>query len=231
MFEKEKLEIIKGGLKLDRYGLIALAGGNLSMRMPTGEILITPSGMIYEDMVADDVVVMTVDGKIIEGNRKPSSDTEGILYIFQHRPDINAVIHTHQPYATAISLLQDEFRADLTTLGNACRGNVRCTPYSSPGSVEMGVDTVNYLGDSLAVILSHHGVMTVGDSLKQALNAAVYLEECARGYLAARAVGEIRHLNDEQIKQTVEVYKFVGQTHGAIPHELLHRIPGDGEKQ
>ncbi len=230
MFEKEKLEIIKGGLKLDRYGLIALAGGNLSVRMPTGEILITPSGMIYEDMVADDVVVMSLDGKVIEGTRKPSSDTEGILYIFQHRSDINAVIHTHQPYATAISLLQDEFRADLTTLGNSCRGNVRCTPYSSPGSVEMGIDTVNYLGDSLAVILSHHGVMTVGDSLKQALNAAVYLEECARAYLAARAVGEIRHLNDEQIKQTVEVYKYVGQTHGAIPHELLQRIPDDKTK-
>ena len=123
MFEKEKREIIKGGLKLDRYGLVSLAGGNLSMRMPSGEILITPSGMIYEDMVEDDVVVMDVNGNIIEGDRKPSSDTEGILYIFRERPDVMAVIHTHQPYATAISLIQDEFRADLTTLGNACRGN------------------------------------------------------------------------------------------------------------
>lgn len=211
MFEKEKLDIIKGGMKLDRYGLISLAGGNLSLRMPSGEILITPSGMIYEDMVADDVVVMDVNGKIIEGTRKPSSDTEGILYIFRERPDINAVIHTHQPYATAISLIQDEFRADLTTLGNACRGNVRCTPYSSPSSIEMGMDTVKYLGDQLAVILSHHGVMTVGDSLKQALNAAVYLEECAKAYLAARACGEIRHLTDAQIRQTAEIYKYVGQ--------------------
>ena len=63
MFEKEKLEIIKGGMKLDRYGLIALAGGNLSLRMPTGEILVTPSGMIYEDMVADDVIVMDQIGR------------------------------------------------------------------------------------------------------------------------------------------------------------------------
>lgn len=230
MFEKEKLEIIKAGIQLDRYGLISLAGGNLSTRMPTGEILVTPSGMIYEDMVADDMVVMDLDGNIIDSTRKPSSDTAGVLYIFRHRPDINAVIHTHQPYATAISLLQDEFRADLTTLGNACCGNVRCSPYSSPGSIEMGIDTVNYLGDSLAVILSHHGVMTVGDSLKQALNAAVYLEECARGYLAARAVGEIRHLNDEQIKQTVDVYKYVGQDHGEIPLDLLGRIPSDPQK-
>jgi len=223
MFESEKMEIIKGGMKLDRYGLVSLAGGNLSMRMPSGEILITPSGMIYEDMAADDVVVMDVNGNIIEGTRKPSSDTEGILYIFRERPDINAVIHTHQPYATAISLIQDEFRADLTTLGNACRGSVKCTPYSSPGSLEMGIDTVAYLGDQLAVILSHHGVMTVGDSLKQALNAAVYLEECARGYLAARACAEIRHLTDDQIRQTAEIYKYVGQGKGEIPRELLGR--------
>lgn len=227
MFEKEKREIIKAGMKLDRYGLIALAGGNVSMRMPTGEILITASGMIYEDMTEDDVVVMDIDGNIIEGARKPSSDTPGILYIFKHRPDVNAVIHTHQPYATAISLIQDEFHCDLTTLGNACRGNVTCTPYSSPGSVEMGMDTVNYIGDALAVILGHHGVMTIGDSLKQALNAAVYLEECARAYLAARACGPVRTLNDEQIKQTVEIYKYVGQSSATLPEELTKRIPSD----
>ncbi len=223
MFEKEKLEIIKGGMKLDRYGLISLAGGNLSLRMPTGEILITPSGMIYEDMVEDDVVVMDLNGNIIEGTRKPSSDTEGILYIFRERPDIMAVIHTHQPYATAIGLIQDEFRADLTTLGNACRGSVKCTPYSSPASIEMGMDSVKYLGDQLAVILSHHGVITVGDSLKQALNAAVYLEECAKGYLAARACGETRHLTDAQIRQTAEIYKYVGQGTADMPKELLGR--------
>lgn len=223
MFEKEKREIIKGGLALDKYGLVSLAGGNLSMRMPSGEILITPSGMIYDEMVEDDVVVMDIDGNIIEGTRKPSSDTAGILYIFKHRPDVNAVIHTHQPFATAISLIQDEFRADLTTLGNACRGNVKCTPYSSPGSVEMGMDTVNYIGDQLAVILGHHGVMTIGEDLHQALNAAVYLEDCAKGYLAARACGEVRPLTDEQIKQTAEIYKFVGQGHGEIPKELLGR--------
>ena len=225
MFEQEKLDIIKAGMKLDRYGLISLAGGNLSLRMDDGNILVTPSGMIYEDMVADDMLVMDLDGNIVEGTRKPSSDTAAILYIFNKRPDVKAIIHTHQPYATAISLIEGEteFRADLTTLGNACGGNVPIAPYSSPGSEDMGIDTVNYLGDGHAVILAHHGVMTCGDSLKQALNAAVYLEECAKGYLAARAVGPTKHLTDAQIKQTVEIYKFVGQGHGEIPEELLGR--------
>lgn len=224
MFEQQKKGVIKAGMTLDRYGLIALSGGNVSARMDDGNILITPSGMIYEDMVVDDVIVMTTDGKIIEGTRKPSSDTEGILYIFRERPDVMAVIHTHQPYATAISLIQDEFRADLTTLGNAAAGNVNVAPYAPPGSLAMGEDTVKYIGDSLALILAHHGVMTIGNSIKQALYAAVYLEETAKAYLAAAAVGPTRRLNDEQIRQAVEVFKYVGQGTEDAPEELTKRI-------
>lgn len=224
MFTEQKKELIAGGIKLDRYGLIALSGGNLSSRMPTGEILVTPSGMIYEDMDADDVLVMDREGTIIEGSRKASSDTEAILYIFQKRPDINGTVHTHQPYATAISLIQDEFQVNLTTLGNAAQGAVKVSPYSSPGSIDMGIDTVNYLGDSLAVILAHHGVMTVGKDLKQALYAAIYMEESAKCYLAARAVGLTKELTPAQIQQSIDVFKFYGQDHKEIPKELTKRV-------
>jgi len=224
MFFEEKKKIIKTGMTLDRYGLISLSGGNISSRMPTGEILISPSGMIYEDMVPDDVLVMDLEGRIIEGKRKPSSDTDAILYIFKHRPDVNATIHTHQPYATAISLIQDEFEVNLTTLGNTCAGPVKVTPFSSAGSVEMGIDTVNHIGDSLAVILAHHGVMTIGKDIKQALYAAVYLEECAKGYLAARAVGPTRSLTPEQIQQSIDVFKFYGQDTAPIPKDLTKRL-------
>ena len=140
MFEETKRQIIKAGMSLDRYGLIALSGGNVSVRMPSGEILVTPSGMIYEDLVEDDILVMDLQGKIIEGTRKPSSDTEAILYIFQNMPEVTAVIHTHQPYATAIGLVQDEFEVNLTTLANATAGPVKVTPYSSAGSIDMGID-------------------------------------------------------------------------------------------
>ena len=103
MFSEMKKEIIEAGILLDRYELVSLTCGNLSVRMPTGEILVTPSGMMYEKMVEDDMIVMDIDGNVIEGTRKPSSDTPAILHIFRERPDINAVIHTHQPYATAVS--------------------------------------------------------------------------------------------------------------------------------
>ena len=105
MFSEMKKEIIDAGIMLDRYELVSLTCGNLSVRMPSGEILVTPSGMMYEKMVEDDMIVMDLDVNIIEGTRKPSSDTPAILHIFRERPDINAVIHTHQPYATAVSLI------------------------------------------------------------------------------------------------------------------------------
>ncbi|MDD4371483.1 MAG: class II aldolase/adducin family protein [Anaerostipes sp.] len=224
MFEKEKAQMTKAGMKMDRYGLIALSGGNVSMRMPSGEILITPSGMIYEDMVPADVLVMDIDGNVIEGTRKTSSDTEGLLYIYKHREDINSVIHTHQPYATAVGLVEDEFEVNLTTLANACGGNVKVTPFSSAGSVDMGIDTVENLGDSLAVILANHGVMAVGENLKQALCAAVYLEEAAKTYLSAKAIGEPRKMTKEQVTQAVELFHFYGQGTPVIPKELVKRI-------
>ena len=92
MFSEMKKEIIEAGILLDRYELVSLTCGNLSVRMPTGEILVTPSGMMYEKMVEDDMIVMDIDGNVIEGTRKPSSDTPAILHIFRERPDINAVI-------------------------------------------------------------------------------------------------------------------------------------------
>ena len=214
MFSEMKKEIIEAGILLDRYELVSLTCGNLSVRMPTGEILVTPSGMMYEKMVEDDMIVMDIDGNVIEGTRKPSSDTPAILHIFRERPDINAVIHTHQPYATA-------------ALANAAGGNVPITPYSAAGSIDMGIDTVKYVGNGHAVILSQHGVMTVGKDLNQALYAAVYLEEAAKCYLAARAAcvnGEIKQMSDAQIQQMVDVFQYYGQGTAKIPEDLVKRI-------
>ena len=86
MFEKEKQSVIEAGIKLDRYGLIALSGGNVTLRMPSGEILVTPSGMIYEDMTPEDVLVMDIEGRILEGERKPSVDSKALLYILKKMP-------------------------------------------------------------------------------------------------------------------------------------------------
>lgn len=229
MFSEQKRQIIEYGILLDKYELVSLTCGNLAIRMPTGEILVTPSGMAYDKMVEDDVIVCDIEGNIIEGTRKPSSDTPAILYIFKNRPDINGVIHTHQPYATALSLIpgMKEFRVCFTGMANVCCGNVPITPFSAAGSVDMGIDVVNNAGNARAVILSNHGVMTIGPSLKDALYAAVYLEETAKGYLAARACcpdGKTNEMTDAQIQQMVDVFKFYGQGTPTIPTDLVKKV-------
>lgn len=212
MFEKEKQKIIDTGIKIDRYGLIALSGGNVSWRMSTGEILVTPSGMVYEELVEEDILVIDSEGNIIEGKRRPSVDTVALLYIYKHMPQVNSIIHTHQPYATAVSLIADELPCVLTTLANAVKGSVKVCPFSSAASEQMGIETVANIGDKLAVILKNHGVIAVGEDLKQALCSCVYLEEAAKTYLAARAVGhDIALLSKIQIEQAVEVFNHYGQ--------------------
>ena len=213
MYSKQKRLIIHTALEIKQSGLISLSGGNVSMRMPNGHILITPSGTSYETMKARDVVVIDSKGNRIEGKLRESVDTVALLYIYEHMPKVNAIIHTHQPYATAVGLLGDVFPAAVTTLANVTLGEVNVAPYCSAASLDMGVQTVNYIGERRAVILKHHGVITIGKDLKEALYAAVYMEDAAKTYLAAKAAGEPAIMTEEQTQDAVNIHKTYGQQH------------------
>jgi len=223
-FEDKRKEIIKAGIKLDRYGLIALSGGNVSLRMESGEILVTPSGMVYEDLKPSDILVINMDGNVLDGTLAASVDTQALLYIYRHMPKVNSIIHTHQPYATAVSLVADELPCCITTLANATKGAVKVCPFVSAASIDMGVQTVEHAGDTLAVILKNHGVIALGDSLKQALYACIYLEEAAKTYVIARSMGgEIAMLTPDQIDQAVKIFEYYGQGNAPIPEELTRK--------
>lgn len=211
MFEKEKREVINTALRIKEYGLIALAGGNVSMRLESGDILVTPSGTYYETMRDEDVLMMDIDGNIKEGALKPSVDTVALLYIYKHMPEVNAIIHTHQTYASAVGLIEDKLPAVTTTLCNATLGEVNVAPYSSPASLSMGEETVRHINGKRAVILKHHGVVTVGGNLKEALYAAIYMEDSAKTYLLAKAAGIPAVLTREQADKMAEIFKDVGQ--------------------
>ena len=212
MFDTQKQEVLNAALKLDRYGLIALSGGNVSCRMDSGEVLVTPSGMIYDDMVPEDILVVDFDGNIIEGERKASVDTEALLYIYKNMPQVNAVIHTHQPYATGLGLVMDELPCNLSTMANATEGPVAVAEYGDPGSLSMGVEAVKAIGDRLAVVLKHHGVIAVGRDLRQALFSCVYLEEAAKTVSVALSTGmPMATMTQEQIDEAVAVFHRYGQ--------------------
>lgn len=211
MYKKEKQEVIHTALEIKKSGLISLSGGNVSMRLPNGQILVTPSGLSYEGMKAKDIIVVDIKGNRIEGVLRESVDTVALLYIYENMPEVNAIIHTHQPYATAVGLLGDVFPAAVTTLANVTLGPVNVAPYCSAASLDMGVQTVKYIGERRAVILKHHGVIAIGKDLKEALYAAVYMEDAAKTYLAAKAAGETTIMTEEQTKDAVEIHKTYGQ--------------------
>lgn len=206
MYNKEKEELLITAKKLMACGLIKLTTGNLSMRCGK-HIIFTPSGMDYNECTIDDMVVLDIKGNIVEGSRKPSKEKDGCLYIFEHMPEVNAIIHTHQVYATTVGLIADKLPAILTTQASACGGEIKVTPYAPAGDIETGIFAVENLGDKRAVILKHHGVTVIGKDLNEALHSAIYLEEASEAYLAARAICEPPVLKDWQIKKAHEVYK------------------------
>lgn len=212
MFENEKKEMLECALKLDRYGLIALSGGNVSMRVGDGLFIVTPSGMIYDEMGPDDMLVVDTDRHIVEGTRKASVDTGALLYIFNHMPKVNAVIHTHQPYATGLGLVMDEIPCNLSTMANAVEGPCHVAPYGDPGSESMGVQAVSAIGNQLAVVLKHHGVIAVGRDLRQAMFSCVYLEEAAKTVSVALSTGlPMATMTQAQIDEAIAVFHRYGQ--------------------
>ena len=209
MYDEQRAEILKTARKMIDLGLIKLGGGNFSVRAGD-HVVLTPSGKDYLEMDESDLMVVDMNGNVVEGKHKPSLDTPGLLYIYNHMPDVHALIHTHQVYATAISLVTDRLPAILLTLANAVGGEVLVTPFAPAGKVETGVVTVDTIGDKKAVILKQHGVMAAAKNLKEAMYAAVYLEEAAKSWFAAKSVADPAVLNDDQIREAVNIFVNYG---------------------
>lgn len=211
-YEKERQQLIDCARRMEDYGLIAMSGGNVSMRMPDGNFLVTPSAMEYTTMTIEDIVLIDKQGAVVEGFRRPTSDYQAILYIFEHMPKVNAVLHTHQPQAVAFSLIADELPVITTTMVDEVCGAVPVAPFTASSDKGMGIATVEYAKDALAVILKQHGVMTFGENISEALSAAVYLEESCKVYLSVLAAGyKAPVLTPEQIAAEDVPRDYYGQ--------------------
>ena len=199
-YEKERQELIDCARAMERHGLVTLSGGNVSMRMEGDAFLVTPSAMPYDTMLPEDIVLIDKEGNTIEGIRRPTSDWKAVLYIFEHMPEVNVVLHTHQPQAVAVSLVADKLPVISTTMVDELHAEVAVAPFTISSDIGMGV------------ILKQHGIMAYGKSIEQALSAAVYLEETCHVYLLALAAGrEIPTLSKEQIEAEDAPRGYYGQ--------------------
>ena len=212
LYEELRQELIDTARKMEKYDLIRMSGGNVTLRTDDDRVLITPTAMSYDTMVPEDIVVTDLEGNIVEGKRKPSSDLKAALYILNHMPEVKAVIHTHQPKATALSLVCDRLPVISTTMVDEVKAEVNVAPFTISSDEGMGIQTVKYAGKALCVILKNHGVMAYGKSLEQALCAAIYLEESADVYLKALATQRpITELTPEQIEAEDAPRGYYGQ--------------------
>lgn len=211
-YKEERQAIIDCARKMEKYGLVVFSGGNISMRMSDGNFLVTPSAMEYDSMLPEDVVLVDAAGATIEGSRRPTSDLQAILYIFQKMPEVNVVLHTHQSKAVAVSMIADQLPVISTTMVDELYGEVPVAPFTISSDIGMGVSVVEYAKKALAVILKQHGVITFGNSLEQALSAAVYLEETCQLYLSVLAAGRnVLALTEEQIEAEARPRGYYGQ--------------------
>ena len=211
MYEKEKESILRACMRMKEYQLISLTGGNISLKIDQNTYIVTPSGMLYEDMDISDMCVIDHEGKLIEGKRKPSSDWSALIYIYDHMPEVRATIHTHQPYATAIGLVNESLPACMVTLIDANHARIHVAPWTKSSDIGMGKIAVEYAGDANTVIMKHHGVITFGKDLEEALYAAVYLEEAAKSYCMARIMGAVPELTDQEIADEAAGWQTYGQ--------------------
>jgi L-ribulose-5-phosphate 4-epimerase len=211
LHEKLRQDLIDTARKMEQYNLIRMSGGNVAMRVED-MILVTPTAMAYDTMIPEDIVVVDCEGRVIEGKRKPTSDLKAILYILNHMPEVNAVIHTHQPKAVALSLITDKLPLISTTMVDEVKDEVNVAPFTISSDEGMGIQTVEYATRALCVILKNHGIMAFGKDLEQALSAAIYLEESCEVYMSALATGkDITVLTKEQAEAENAPRGYYGQ--------------------
>lgn len=200
MLEQLKEQLWKLHLELPKNNLVTWTGGNVSARDPeSGMVVIKPSGITFEDLRPEDHVVVTLDGDIVEGTLKPSSDTASHLYIYRHRPDINGVVHTHSPYATAFAALGRPIPVYLTAMADEFGGPIPCGGFALIGGEEIGQQVIEHIGTSPACLLKNHGVFTVGPNARAAVKAAVMTEDVARSTWLALQLGQPDEIPPEAV--------------------------------
>ncbi len=210
MLEDLREELQELHMELPRSNLVTWTAGNISVRDPdTGYVVIKPSGVRYEKLLPEHMVIVNLAGNIVEGELKPSSDTASHLYIYRHRPDVNGVVHTHSPYATAFAALGRPIPVYLTAMADEFGGPIPCGGFALIGSEAIGQVVLEAIGDSPAVLLKNHGVFTVGRTAEAAVKAAVMVEDVARTTWLALQIGRPDEIDPEDVAKLHHRYTHV----------------------
>jgi L-ribulose-5-phosphate 4-epimerase len=202
--------------ELVRYGLVVWTAGNVSGRVPGHDLMvIKPSGVSYDELTPDSMIVCDLDGTVVEGDLSPSSDTAAHAYVYRHMPRVGGVVHTHSTYACAWAVRGEPVPCVLTAMADEFGGEIPVGPFALIGDDSIGRGIVETLHNhrSAAVLMRSHGVFTVGQDARAAVKAAVMCEDVARSVHVARQLGEPLPIASPDIDRLYDRYQNVyGQT-------------------
>ena len=207
-------QVYQANMALPANNLVRWTSGNASGRDPdTGYVVIKPSGVGFDDLTPDSLVVVDLEGRVVEGDFKPSVDTASHLVVYRDRGDIGGVVHTHSPFATSFAIRGESLPIYTTTAAAQFGSAIPITDFATIGEEEIGNEIVEKLGDSTAILVRRHGVFTVGATAHAALKSAVLLEETAEACHLALLRGSLEPLPDDVVRAGYEVYH---RTYGQV---------------
>jgi L-ribulose-5-phosphate 4-epimerase len=210
MLDALREELYSLHLELPRQHLVAWTSGNVSARDPqTGYVVIKPSGVRYEALRPEHMVVVDLNGQIVEGTLKPSSDTASHLYIYRHRPEVGGIVHTHSTYATAFAAANRPIPVYLTAMADEFGGPIPVGGFALIGGEEIGQVVLESIGASPAILLKNHGVFTIGANAEAAVKAAVMVEDVARTTWLALQIGQPDEIPPDAVAKLHHRYTHV----------------------
>ena len=215
LLREEREAVVEYGRKLVTCGLTRGTGGNVSvLGRERGFFAISPSGMDYFEVEPEDVVVMNLEGRIVDGTRKPSSESEMHRLLYRDREDVSAVIHTHSPFATALACtkeVQSGGAPPVHYLAALAGPDLRCLPYYPFGSEKLSQTACVGMRGRRAVLLGNHGVLAAGESAARAFAVAEEIEFVCELYYRARTMGTPALLHDADVRDAAERFRSYGQ--------------------
>lgn len=211
LLENERRQIVEYGRRMIDDGLTSGTSGNISiLDKEKGLIAITPSGIRYHDMKIEDVVVMDVEGKVVEGDRKPSSEKVLHMMLYKAKPEIRSIVHTHSMYCTVFASLRQTLKAIHYVIADAGVSEIPCAPYETFGSVELAEAVSQSVGVSNAALLANHGMVACGKSLETAYGLAKEMEYCAELQYRCLSIGNPFILSDEEVSRVMKKFGTYG---------------------
>ena len=199
--------------QLIKWNLVVWTAGNVSQRLHTADLMvIKPSGVRYERLTPESMIVCDLDGNVVDGSYSPSSDTASHAYIYRNMPEVFGVVHTHSTYATAWAAIGENIPCGLTMMGDEFGGSVPVGPFRLIGSEAIGqsvVETLRKYPKSPAVLMQNHGPFVIGKDAESAVKAAAMTEEVAKTMWAARQIGKIIDIKQEDINSLNKRYQNV----------------------